>query len=244
MQISFNMIRIWATWFFFQNVDFSTIIQVDIFLVLLVAWYCLWLLPRGTVVICFCIICFKIMFFIVFIVLSSSSSPQIQDLDSQSIPQLNSSGIFFHFMFSSYCALKWKNSGFGYINEKNDLWNFHFSWVDIKASAHICETSRTLINEEFSLDFKNVCSCLVVNGKVLPQMTWWHNFIHIWSHRWLQTLILNVCILGGCLIACEIHWHVLSSYIIRTLSRIFVTDLILVTLVKPPQWLEDIQFKS
>lgn len=60
---------------FSQHGDFLTIVKVDLFLVLLVGWYCLWLLPRCTVVICFCIICFKIMFFIVFIVLSSSSFP-------------------------------------------------------------------------------------------------------------------------------------------------------------------------
>lgn len=86
----------------------------------------LWLLPRGSVVMFFGIICYKIMFFIVCIVLSSSSSPQSRDLDFQSIPQLNSLlGYFSSLFFSPHCALKWKSSGLREINENNDLWNFH-----------------------------------------------------------------------------------------------------------------------
>lgn len=168
MQILFDLLRFWATWFFFQHVNFSTIFKVDIFLVLLVGWCCLWLLPRGTVVMCVCIICFKVMFFIVFIVLFSSSSPQINDHDSQSIPQLNSlGGIFSTLCFppivhSSGKALSWDTP-----TEQMTCEISIFSWVDLTASAYIYDTLRTLINEEFSLDFKNVCSFLGLSGKVL-----------------------------------------------------------------------------
>lgn len=51
------------TWFFFQHVGVSTIIEVDIFLVLLVGWYCLWLLPTGTVLFFYCFHCSFLLIF-------------------------------------------------------------------------------------------------------------------------------------------------------------------------------------
>lgn len=99
-------------------------------------------------------------------------------------------------MFSFYCALKWKSSGLRHINKKNDLWNFHLL---VGRYHSIGSNFSTLVNEELSLDFKNVFSCVVVSGKVLPLMAWWQFYSHIKSQM-IANINLHVCILGGFLI--------------------------------------------
>lgn len=150
----------------------------------------LWLLPRGSVVMFFGIICYKIMFFIVCLVLSSSSSPQSRELDFQSIPQLNSLLGYFSSIFcspivhSSGKALVWDRS-----TKKITCEISIFLWVEITASAHIYQT-LTLINVEIGLNFKmhmlGVSGNLITN--VFQQMIWGANFIHIWGRRLLRLL--------------------------------------------------------